>query len=295
VPNAGEHTARSASGRFCRLSKKGSGWIVGNSEIADAWAPGGQFVSNTNLPFDLENDTIVRAHLARSRLCETIFLSEHSRRSVIRTSTARIAHLAPSATESASGLCGAPPPFEAPVNLPHAVRNIGRSSSHRQSSLPRWGARPTFATSVNSSHAGLRKGHGFRQSTEARCERACGGGPRTARWGEPHVPLGRSLLLAVASSHLLSVRLFQVRSNVARSPQTVLTPHSARYARHPLPRGPRGEGKQLTVRENSPLPWGEGGRRRRPGEGGLLLAALPKNLTEDNHPVSSCNNRISRS
>ena len=39
------------------------------------------------------------------------------------------------------------------------VRNIERFSSHRRSSLPRWGARPTLATLVSSSHAGLPKGH----------------------------------------------------------------------------------------------------------------------------------------
>jgi len=53
-----------------------------------------------------------------------------------------------------------------------------------------------------------------------------------------------------------------------------MTPHPARYARHPLPKG---EGKKS--RNPSPLPRGEGGRRGRPGEG-LLLTTLPKNLTQ---------------
>ena len=46
----------------------------------------------------------------------------------------------------------------------------------------------------------------------------------------------------------------------------------------PSPQGPQGRGKKSA--NFSPLPRGEGGRCRRPGEG-LLLAKLPKNLTQE--------------
>jgi len=42
-----------------------------------------------------------------------------------------------SAPESAASRVRVPPPFEAPVNLPHAVRDIRGFSSHRRSSLLR--------------------------------------------------------------------------------------------------------------------------------------------------------------
>src|SRR2546427_2930117 len=45
------------------------------------------------------------------------------------------------------------------MNLTHVVWNIERLFGHRQSSLPPLGERPTLATSVRSSHAGLPKGH----------------------------------------------------------------------------------------------------------------------------------------